>query len=602
MRARISAAGWRGWTAAIAVCAALFAHVSASAQIQVSANVDPANVMVGQRAAYSIIIENSRSTPDLPPPSVDGLLFAPNASVGSSHQIINGVASSQIRVSWSFVAQREGRFTIPAREIEIRGERYRVPEVRFTALPPDERTRNMFFLEIDVPDRPLFVGEFVPMAVRLYVRKDVSAGLGGELQRTGDGFLQKPFPQQPKQETRARGGIVYEEVSWETVVVPIRAGPQTLQYSLPLVYGNPNRTSRDFFGRLRMEQEEILLTTEPLTIDVQEPPAQNRPDSFRDAIGQFKVSAALSSRSVTAGEPITMTLTITGKGNFERISPPAIPETPGWRMYPPKSNFQSDDPLAWTGTRTFEYIMIPDSEMVNEVPGIRFAYFDPEKLEYVETVIDAEPIKVKPAPDGSFAARDFTGGNRDDRGQTDERDSARALLRPIHTEPGRWQRSFGNVIGEPLFIGFNALAALSLLGTVWVRRRQIRLNTDDRYARKLYGSRTVRALLQQAATAARSGDAQAFYHAAQRAIQECVAKDLGRSKRAESLLVEDVLQVLRARSVPDGAQDAVREVFATADALKFAGGQTSSPASGSNLGPAHERLVTTIQTIEASKR
>jgi hypothetical protein len=94
------------------------------------------------------------------------------------------------------------------------------------------------------------------------------------------------------------------------------------------------------------------------------------------------------------GDPITVTSTITGRGNFDRMNGPALEDERGWHKYPPSSKFKQDDDVGMSGEKTFEMVIAPN-EKKPAVPPLVFAYFDPVKENYVTLRSTAVPIQVE---------------------------------------------------------------------------------------------------------------------------------------------------------------------------------------------------------------
>src|SRR5258708_38734548 len=110
-------------------------------------------------------------------------------------------------------------------------------------------------------------------------------------------------------------------------------------------------------------------------------------------------------KNVQVGDPITVTSTITGRGNFDRMNAPALDDEHGWHKYPASSKFKQDDDVGISGEKTFEMVLAPN-EKKSAVPPLVFAYFDPAKENYVALRSDAVPITVEAggAPGPSVAA------------------------------------------------------------------------------------------------------------------------------------------------------------------------------------------------------
>ena len=131
----------------------------------------------------------------------------------------------------------------------------------------------------------------------------------------------------------------------------------------------------------------------------------NAPLSFSGAIGNFTMATDAKPNSVQVGDPITVTSTISGRGNFDRVNAPVIEDEHGWHKYPPSSKFKQDDEVGISGTKTFETVLSPN-EKKQAMPVLAFSYFDPVKEQYV--TLRSEPIAISvqggAAPAPSVAA------------------------------------------------------------------------------------------------------------------------------------------------------------------------------------------------------
>ena len=150
----------------------------------------------------------------------------------------------------------------------------------------------------------------------------------------------------------------------------------------------------DFFTR----SERFSLSTEPRTVEVLALPTAEKPASFTGAIGDFAMQVYTDRNQTQVGEPIMLSVEISGNGNFDRINGPIIPETADWRSYEPESNFQpriADSALL--GTKRFDYVMIPKQAGTLEIPEMRFAYFEPGTQRYTQLSSPAIEIEVSPS-------------------------------------------------------------------------------------------------------------------------------------------------------------------------------------------------------------
>ncbi len=59
-------------------------------------------------------------------------------------------------------------------------------------------------------------------------------------------------------------------------------------------------------------------------------------ENFNGAVGDFRFDLSANPRAVKAGEPITVTMTITGIGNLDTVSLPRIPCGDAFKTYTPE--------------------------------------------------------------------------------------------------------------------------------------------------------------------------------------------------------------------------------------------------------------------------
>src|SRR5205814_4013579 len=148
----------------------------------------------------------------------------------------------------------------------------------------------------------------------------------------------------------------------------------------------------DAFGQLT-ERREVEIKSDPVSFEVKSLPP-NAPPNFSGAVGNFTMTTDAKPTSVQVGDPITITSTITGRGNFDRVNAPSLESEHGWHKYPSSSKFKQDDDVGISGAKNFETVISPN-EKKQAVPPFVFTYFDPAKENYVTLRSEAAPIQVE---------------------------------------------------------------------------------------------------------------------------------------------------------------------------------------------------------------
>lgn len=559
----------------------------------VTAHFEPEIISVGEVGTYVVAFENMKlsAMPGLNPPQTKGLrVLGVNPSTRQNTSIINGRVSSQVQLLWTVSAAEEGTFTVPEQSVMIGSQRFTVPAATLRVVPSNERDEGLFRFVWDVSDKTYYVGEAIPAFLKLYVRADLRSEPSNLNIPDADGIVTSP-EQNPEVVREQIEGVTYNVVYWSRILTPIRPGTYPLEASIEMVYEDPasaRRTRDFFFNRPSTIRKLLLAPTHELT--VREVPTEGRPEGFNGAVGNFESSAQLGAKTVSAGEPVTLRLTLQGSGSFDRIAPPEIPDSPSWRVYPPKVSFEPSDALGFKGKKTFEYLLIPADESVEATPPIAFAAFDPYAETFTDLSIEAQPITVTPAVDGGSAVS-FA--------QNPAPTESSPLARPANTwrafraDLGTLQDGVQPVVRRPVFWIVQGVLALVALLWGFLRWRRQRLADDEFYARRVSASKTVRKWLKEAETAASAGQADVFFAAAQRTVQEAVGRSFPRSRKAESLTLAEIEIELEKQNLPPERRAEVASLFHAGDALRYAG----LAADAATLREHHRKLEDIVRSL-----
>src|SRR5947207_4329431 len=361
--------------------------------------------------------------------SIDGLEIH---ATGTSRQfeIHNFATNSSVTYNYTLLPLRAGRFTIPPQTIRAGGKLLRTQQLvlnvadspgRSSGARPGRATQpvntsELVFAELIVPKKTAYVGEIVPVQIRMGFDPRVHPRLIEPPEITGQGFTAQKL-QESGENSEAINGRPYQVVTYKTAIAAARAGKFEIgpikakaQVLMPRRSSSPRSRSRSPFDLFDQddpfsdpffsnpfsqlaERREVEIRSEPVALEVK-PLPPNAPLSFSGAIGNFTMATDAKPKSVQVGDPITVTSTISGRGNFDRVNAPVIEEERGWHKYPPSSKFKQDDEVGISGAKTFEMVLAPN-EKKPSVPPLAFAYFDQAKENYVTLRSDSIAIAVQ---------------------------------------------------------------------------------------------------------------------------------------------------------------------------------------------------------------
>ncbi len=140
-------------------------------------------------------------------------------------------------------------------------------------------------------------------------------------------------------------------------------------------------------------RSKTTLTANPLVIKTRSLP-DGKPADFSGGVGQFNVAASLDRQSVKLGEPITLSLTITGTGNVEQLPPPSVSRN--WRTTVTAGAYSNEIQRGLVvGKRDYQIVFFPTSTGEQELPSIALHYFDPDAVAYRS--VSTAPVKINVA-------------------------------------------------------------------------------------------------------------------------------------------------------------------------------------------------------------
>ena len=121
----------------------------------------------------------------------------------------------------------------------------------------------------------------------------------------------------------------------------------------------------------------------------------NAPESFSGAVGKFTMKASINTSHVKTNDGITLKITISGSGNLKLVDTLFVKLPSDFERYDPKitNNFKNDGAGA-SGSKTFEYLIIPRHAGNFTIPPIEFTYFDLASKQYKTILSEEFNVKV----------------------------------------------------------------------------------------------------------------------------------------------------------------------------------------------------------------
>ena len=372
------------------------------------ASVDNNKVAENERFELRFTFEgkNLNALKNFNPPTLKEfrVLSGPNQS--TSMQIINGVSSSSLTLSYILMPNTTGVFTIGSASIQYEGKTYTTDQIKVTIVkgsqkPKDDSGKQIsneeiaknLFIRATIDKNKVYLGEQVTVTYKLYTRLNIASQMSVDKLPQYQGFWAEEletarnisFSREVIDGQQYNVGLLKRAALFPNQTGKLEVTPFELTIPIQVQKKkNPNNVWDDFFGDPfgRAEIVEYQAKSNTLKVEVMPLPENNKPASFKGAVGKFDFSASLDKQKTKTNEPINLKLDISGTGNIKLLELPPFELPNGFEKYDPKVDEQINRAGKISGTKKAEYLLIPRVAGSREIPPIEFSYFDPEKRSY----------------------------------------------------------------------------------------------------------------------------------------------------------------------------------------------------------------------------
>ena len=415
-----------------------------AADFQVIASLDRNQIALNEQAVLSLTISGSGN--DLPQPQLPGLTDFQiyNAGRSQNYTWINGKASASVTYNFVLTPMREGHFTIPALHIQAQGQTAETAPLtldvvkgeasavspgtaREEGAAPPAATRGpaAVFITGSVDKTSVYVGEPITYTFRLYNRVPLLTRPNYQPPEM-TGFWTEDLPPQRNFTTNVKG-IPYSVTEVRTALFPstsgkARVGSAGLTVNLENFGSDP--FGSNFFSQFFGQGEEKTLRTDPITVTVKTLP-EPKPAGFQGAVGEYSLSAQTDKDRIAVGQPLTLTLTVSGRGNIKSLPDVAVPPLTNFRTFDANAatNIEKKDGQV-AGSKVFKTVLIPTASGEVTIPSVPFVFFDTASRSYRTIKSRSLTVHVTPGAAGASGTTGWgqipasTGGLTPAAGQT----------------------------------------------------------------------------------------------------------------------------------------------------------------------------------------
>jgi len=560
-------------------------------------------VEVGER--FKIIYEVNGEGRNFTSPMFGNLqvLSGPNTSSNSSIQIINGQMQQNYSLTYTFIvsASKEGEVNIGPATVKVDGKKYTSNTIQIqvvkasggnTGQSGSSQNRNTtdgilqdddLYIKAFASKTNPYLGEQIIVTYRLYTRVPI-ANLSLKKASSFNGFWSKNLTDNNQQLQQSRQVINGKEYTVAEIsryaVFPQKTGKLTIepaelecvaQLRTQQKRSRSNDPFEDFFNdpffNRNVRNIETTLKSKPITINVKTLPERGKPADFNGAVGDFTFKSDLDRNQLVANDALTLTLSISGKGNLELVNLPDVRFPTDFETYDPKvsSNIKTSS-SGINGTKKFEYLAIPRAPGDFVVDPVVFSFFNPNEKKYYSYSTGEINIKVEKG-DQSGSGITYSSSAQEDIKFIGKD------IRHIKSGPVELQQLGIYLFGSVTYYIFIAFPILLLVIFIifWKQQEKRRSNVSMMKTRK--ANKVAKTRLQKADKFKKEGNDKAFYDEIAQGLWGYIA-DKFNIKQA-SLSIDTVKETLTSKGADEQVIDNFVNTLHNIDFARFAPGDAS---------------------------
>lgn len=531
------------------------------------------------------------------------VLAGPSQSTSTSMQIINNQVSRSVEYTFTYILQAttEGTFTIPPASVNVDGKTYQsnpatIRVVKGNAPAPQQQQQQQQQQQVgDITDKDLFVrasvsnsnpyqGEQVIATYKIYTRVPVAEYSITKLPSTAGFWSQDLIKDMTKlnQYRETINGVEYvvAEIKKEALFAQ-KSGTLTIDpLEMDVVAQIQRKANRrgfndpffdsffndSFFGSTYQNVRKTIRSN-PLNINVKPLPAAGKPSEFAGAVGSFSISSSIDKEKLKTNEAMTLKFTVSGRGNLKLMEKPNLVFPNDFEVYDPRV---TDNITAAqngvSGSRTFEYLIIPRNPGDFTIKSVRYAYFD----------IGSGTYKTLSTPDFKIKVEKGSGGESVVVGAGVDKEDFKMIGTDIrHIKTGRQELRPLNsyLISSPLFPLWMALPPVLLIAFILVWKNELRRRNDLALMRNRKATRVARKRLKAAELFMKQKNQEAFWVEVSNALWGYIS-DKFNIPRA-TLSMDSVNEALKNKNVKDELIDQFITALNNCEFARFAPGEKS---------------------------
>jgi hypothetical protein len=535
-------------------------------------------------------------------------LMGPQTSYNSSTQIINGRMSQSTSYTYIYFLQAvsEGKFVIPPAIFTLKNKSYSSDSLFIEVVGNGSQQKTAssnraadqevetggkdIFVNLLLSRKEVYLGEPITATVKIYTRINI-AGLNEIKFPQFNGFLKSDLNTPPLtslNQENINGTIFGTGVVQQFLLYPQKTGEIIIDpVQLNVLIQQKSAQNDPFFGDFFSTYQTVprMIASQSLKIKVNPLPG-NQPDDYSGIVGKLDLKAVMSKDTVNVNDAINFRVTITGSGNLKVAAAPSMKLSPDIEVYDPKSTEDIKNGLnGTTGTKSFEYLLIPRHYGDFTIPPITYSYFNTSSGRYEQLRTQEFKFYARKGSDQNTDITVYGGVSKEDVKYLGKD------IRFIKSDTGNMSVSGSLLVTKRLYYSLFILAVFAFLMILFIRREHVRRNADISRVRNRKAGKVAAKRLHEASLCLKNNQLDRFYEEILKALWGYLSDKL--NIPVSEMTRTRIISALAQRGIEESEMSSLNEILDKCEYARFA--PSSSGTEAASLYDGASRFIKSVE-------
>ena len=397
----------------------LCANLLSAQDVKFTASVNSSKVGTGEQ--FEVTFTANGNISSFTPPEFGGLQVLSGPNQSTSMTSINGNTTVSTAFSYILMGSKIGQFTIGPATATVSGKRFTTSPIRMDVVKgqpvqqntqgqngqgndiavgkPEELSKSLF-LKAVVDKGSVSQGQQLILSFRLYRRVNIEQFQVDKAPDLNGFWSEEVNAKQQKQWRREMyKGVPYDVVDIKQYILfPEHSGDLTIDpfvMTFVVQQAIPARSAMEQLFGGSYKEVKYQAKSQPLVVHVRPLPDAGKPDSFTGAVGSFSIDASIDKTVLKTNEALNYKVTVKGSGNIKLLKTLSTNFPADFEKYDPKiSDTVTESENGVSGTRFYNYLLIPRHQGDFTIEPLKFSYYNPATGKYSTLTTKAFHIKV----------------------------------------------------------------------------------------------------------------------------------------------------------------------------------------------------------------